>query len=52
MTKRSSLYHWKTGQMGPIFKMASENRTVRKPDHSASGQELNSLKPDGQDFGC
>ena len=46
------LYQLKTGQMGPIFKMASENRTVRKPDHSASGQELNSLKLDSPDFGC
>jgi hypothetical protein len=32
MTKWSSLYHLKTGQTGPIFKMASENLTVQKPD--------------------
>ncbi len=64
MTKRSSLYHSKTGQMGPIFKMASENRTVqkqdkffrfsngiRKQDHSTTGQKLPFENRTGLDFG-
>ncbi len=65
MPKGSSLYHSKTGQMGLIFKMSSEIWTIRNPDkfiwilntirisdHWATGQELNSIKSDGPDFGC
>jgi hypothetical protein len=48
ITKRSNFGPFQNWTYFSGFRMA---KTIRKLDHSASGQELNPLKPDGPDFG-